>query len=155
GDRLAAATLDLLDHLLRGRGVRAGAFEARADVADDDGGALARHQARNAAADAAAGAGDDCDFAGHHPCHESVSSMRPWTLIAIRLPPHLVRDLDDAAQFCPLLVLGQQIALLGRGEAALAGNTELVERSIFCRLVDAALELVLAFELAALGGHDA
>src|SRR6516225_1299141 len=70
-------------------------------------------------------------------------------------PPDLVRDLDEAAQFCPLLVLAQQIALLGRGEAALAGNAELVERSIFRRLLDAALELVLAFELAALGGHDA
>src|SRR3984893_1905448 len=70
-------------------------------------------------------------------------------------PPDLVRDLDEAAQLCPLLVLAQQIALLGRGEAAVAGNAERVERGIFRRLLDAALELVLAFELAVLGGHDA
>src|SRR6516162_9988984 len=155
GDRLAAAALDLVDHLLRGRGIRAGAFEARADIAHDDGGALARHRQRNAAADAAASAGDDGDFAGHHPGHGAVASIKPWTRLVIGLPPHLVRNLDDAAQFRPLLVLGQQIALLGRGEAALAGNAELVERGVFRRRLDAALELVLAFELAALGGDDA
>src|SRR5215468_2801808 len=86
GDRLAAAALDLVDHLLRGRGIRAGAFEARADVAYDHGGALARHHQRNAAPDAAAGAGDDCDFAGHHPGHEAVSAMRPWTRLVIGYP---------------------------------------------------------------------
>src|SRR5262249_58587157 len=125
-DRLAATALDLLDHLLRGRGIRAGAFEARADVADHDGGALARHHQRNAAPDAAAGAGDDCDLAGDHACHASFSSMRRWTPIAICFPPHLVRELDDAAQFCPLLVLGQPIALLGRGAAALAWHAHVV-----------------------------
>src|SRR4051794_19626226 len=71
------------------------------------------------------------------------------------LSPNLVGDLDHPAQFRPLLVLGQGIALLGRGKAALAGDAELIERRIFRRLVDAALELALAFELAALGGHDA
>src|SRR5262249_61194540 len=95
---------------------------------------------RAASAESAACTGYDCDLPGNHPRHA--------------LTPHLVRNLDDAAQFRPLLVLAQQIALLGRGEAALAGNAELVERRVFRRLLDAALELVLAFELAALGGHD-
>src|SRR6478609_8406971 len=72
-----------------------------------------------------------------------------------RLAPHFFGDLDHPAELRPLLVLGQRIALLGRGKAALAGDAELVEGRILRRLVDAAFELVLAFELAALGGHDA
>src|SRR6185312_8098494 len=72
-----------------------------------------------------------------------------------RLAPHFFGDLDHPAELRPLLVLGQRIALLGRGKAALAGDAELIEGCILRRLVDAALELVLAFELAALGGHDA
>ena len=66
-DRLAAAGLDLLDHVMRRAGIRAGAFQARADVADDDAGAFLREQQRNTAADAAGRTGDDCDFAGDHP----------------------------------------------------------------------------------------
>src|SRR5437588_9887415 len=74
-----------------------------------------------------------------------------YSLLATRyslLAPHLLRHLNDAAQLRPLLVLGQQIALLGRGKAALAGDAELLERGVFRRLLDAALELVRAFELA-------
>ena len=37
----------------------------------------------------------------------------------------------------------------------MAGDAELLERSIFGRLVNAAFEVILAFELAGLGGHDA
>src|SRR3954465_2160018 len=70
-------------------------------------------------------------------------------------PTLAITNAAAPAQFRPLLVLGQGIALLGRGKAALAGDTELIEGRIFRRLVDAALELVLAFEPAALGGHDA
>src|SRR5215831_7130724 len=73
----------------------------------------------------------------------------------VSLAPDLVGDLDQAAQLRPLLVLGQAIALFGRGEAALARDAELVERGIFRRLIDAAPELVLAFKPAGLGGHDA
>src|ERR1700682_4131393 len=42
--------------------------------------------------------------------------------------PHLGGQLHDHRQLRPLLVLGQGVALLGRGEAALAGNAELVKR---------------------------
>jgi hypothetical protein len=39
-----------------------------------------------------------------------------------------------------LLVLGQDIAFLGRGEAALRREAELIEVDEFRRLIDAALE---------------
>ena len=60
--------------------------------------------------------------------------------------PDLLRHLDDHAQLRPLLVLGQDIALLGGGEAALRRQAELLEGDEFRRLVDAALELVLGFQ---------
>ena len=59
----AARRDDLVDDLLRGRGVGAFAAGAAAEVVDDDRGALAREQQRVAAADAAARAGDDRDLA--------------------------------------------------------------------------------------------
>jgi hypothetical protein len=70
-DRLTAAALDLVHHLVGGRGIGAGAFEARADVADDDAPTLAGHRQRNAAADAPSGAGDNCDFPRDDPAHPS------------------------------------------------------------------------------------
>jgi hypothetical protein len=45
----------------------------------------------------------------------------------------------------PLLVLGQHIAFLGRGKAALRRQAELIERHIFRRLLDAAFDLVARF----------
>src|SRR5262245_32403303 len=43
----------------------------------------------------------------------------PRFKVAFSSSPDLAGDFDDHAQFRPLLVLGQDIALLGRGEAAL------------------------------------
>src|SRR5580704_9615175 len=61
----------------------------------------------------------------------------PGTLPGIRLvPPDFARDLDDHPQLGPLLLLGEVIAFLGRSEAALWRQTELVERDIFCCLLD-------------------
>src|SRR3954469_21522731 len=71
------------------------------------------------------------------------------------LAPDLARVLHAPAELGPLLVLGQQVALLGAGEAALRRQAELVERREFRRLFDTPLELVLALELAGLGRHDA
>src|SRR5262245_53895967 len=71
------------------------------------------------------------------------------------LTPDLAGDLDAAGELGPLLVLGQQVAFLGAGEAALRREAELLERRELGGLVDAALELVLALERAALGCHDA
>src|ERR1700761_466614 len=68
--------------------------------------------------------------------------------------PNLVGELYDHPQLGPLLVLGQNVALFGRGEAALRRQAELVERDVLGRLVDAALDDVLAFELAGLGGDQ-
>ena len=45
------------------------------------------------------------------------------------LLPHLVRQFHDHAQLRPLLLLGEHVALLGRGEAALRRQAELIERA--------------------------
>jgi hypothetical protein len=49
------------------------------------------------------------------------------------------------------LVLGQNIAFLGRGEAALRGPAQLIESDEFRRLVDPALDLIFVLERAGLG----
>ena len=77
GDRLTAGCLDLVNHRMRRAGVGAGAFQARADVADHDARTFVRHQERNAAPDAASGAGDDRDFAVDDAGHALTSPKRP------------------------------------------------------------------------------
>src|SRR2546429_4674997 len=74
-----------------------------------------------------------------------------WRLLS----PHLLGDLDDHAQLLPLLLLGEHVAVLGGGETALRRERELLEVDEFRRLVDAALDRVLAFELAGLRGDEA
>ena len=66
------------------------------------------------------------------------------------LLPHLIRQLDDHPQLRPLLVLGDDIALLGRRKAALRGHRELFEWSELRGFVDAALDVVLLFKRAQL-----
>src|SRR4029450_3438673 len=75
--------------------------------------------------------------------------------VAFSSSPDLVGEFDDHAQFRPFLLLGQDIAFLGRGEAALRRQAELLERSEFARFLDAALDGVLLLERAALGGDGA
>src|SRR5262249_26418725 len=75
--------------------------------------------------------------------------------VAFSSSPNLVGELDNHAQFRPFLLLGQDIAFLGRGEAALRREAELLERSEFARFLDAALDGVLLLERAALGGDEA
>src|SRR5712671_727119 len=70
-------------------------------------------------------------------------------------PPYFARGLDDEAQLGDLLVPGQCVAVDGRGEAALRGKAELLERHVFGRLVDPALQIVLAFERRPLAGDEA
>src|SRR4051812_13297604 len=53
--------------------------------------------------------------------------------------PDLLGGLHDELQLGDLLVAGQRVALHGRGEAALPGQGQLVERDEPRRLVDAAL----------------
>lgn len=57
-------------------------------------------------------------------------------------------DLFDEAQFVPLLLLRQEVSLLGRGEAALRAEAELIERDVLRRLVDAGDNILLLFERA-------
>jgi hypothetical protein len=64
--------------------------------------------------------------------------------------PHFVGELHDHSKLRPLLVLGQHVAFLGRGKAALRRQAELIEGDVFGRLVDAALDVVLVLELAEL-----
>src|ERR1700743_1339716 len=71
------------------------------------------------------------------------------------LPPHFVGDLDCEPQFGPLLVLGQDVALFGRGKAALRRQRELLERGEFRGLFQPALDIVFSLELAGLRGDDA
>src|SRR5450755_3158098 len=52
--------------------------------------------------------------------------------------PNLARDLDAEFQLAPLLVLGQQVAVLGAGEAALRAERQLFQRQVFAGRVDAA-----------------
>src|SRR5262249_26314839 len=70
-------------------------------------------------------------------------------------PPNLVSQLHHLAHLGPLLLLGEDVALLGRGEAALRAKRELLKRRELRRLVDAAFDSVLALERAALRGDDA
>ena len=59
------------------------------------------------------------------------------------LAPDVVGGFDDEAELGDLLVVGQRVALHGGGEAALAGQADLVQGHVLGRLVDPALEVVL------------
>src|SRR5262249_7607465 len=78
----------------------------------------------------------------------------PRFKVAFSSSPDLAGELDDHAQFRPLLLLSQDIAFLGRGEAALRREAELLERSEFARFLDAPFDGVLVLERAALGGDE-
>src|SRR5580704_2945438 len=62
--------------------------------------------------------------------------------------PHLFGDLDHHPQLRPLLLLGEHVALFGGSKAALRRETELIEGGELGRLVDAAFDVVLLFQLA-------
>src|SRR6516162_8517999 len=65
--------------------------------------------------------------------------------------PNLARDIADHAQLRPLLVLGENIAFLGRGEAALRRETKLIEIGETGGLLDAPFDRVFTFQRAVLG----
>src|ERR1700733_14709631 len=80
----------------------------------------------------------------------------PATILGIRLvSPDLSGDFPDHPQLGPFFVLGQYVAFLGRGEAALRRQAQLVKIGELRCLFDAALDGVLAFEPAGLGRHQA
>src|SRR5487761_1416759 len=72
-----------------------------------------------------------------------------------RSAPHLARHLDDEADLGHFVVERDLVALDGAREAALRREGELVQGRIARRLVDAALQLVLALEPADFGGDEA
>src|SRR5688572_23015938 len=91
----------------------------------------------------------------------SKTSQAGHSLFAIRhfticlSAPDLFGDLDHLTHLRPLLLLGEDVAFLGRGEAALRAERELLERGVLRGLVDAALDQVFRLERAALRGDHA
>ena len=65
------------------------------------------------------------------------------------------RNLDDALELAPLVVLRQRVAVVRAREAALRRQAQALERDELRGLVDAALQGVLGFELAELGRDQA
>src|SRR5262245_9364261 len=88
------------------------------------------------------------------PATMPVISVSPQRIAYSLLSPHLVRHLHDHPQLRPLLVLGERVAFLARGEAALRREAELIEIDVLARLLDAPLDPVLGFELAGLRRHQ-
>src|SRR5260370_16268788 len=76
----------------------------------------------------------------------------PWFKVACSSSPDLVGEFDDHAQFRPLLLLGQDVAFLGPGEAALRRQAELLGRTEFTRLLDPPFDTVLLLHRAPLPG---
>src|SRR5262249_21368215 len=68
-----------------------------------------------------------------------------------RRAPHLARGLDHEAELGELALLVHGVAADAAGKSALRAQDKLLQRSVLARLVDATLELVLRFELGALG----
>src|SRR3954451_20205250 len=73
----------------------------------------------------------------------------PWSA------PDLLGSLDDQPELGDLLVPRQRVALDGRGEPALPGEGQLVQRHVPRRLLDPPLEVVLALEFGPLRRHQA
>src|SRR4051794_36689122 len=69
--------------------------------------------------------------------------------------PDVRRDVDDGTDLGPLLLVGEDVALLRGGEAALRAERELLERDEGARVVDAVLDRVRVLEGAVLGGQQA
>src|SRR5262245_45425267 len=70
------------------------------------------------------------------------------------LAPDLASGLDTQPELRPLLFLGEVVAVVRAGEAALRADAQVLERHELRRLVDAPLEDILGFELRQLGGNQ-
>src|ERR1700760_862862 len=92
----------------------------------------------------------------------SVAASRRWPRWPTGSPgaepgsaaPPLVGGLDDELQLGPLLIDRQAVALLGRGEAALGRQAQLVGVDELRRGLDATLEQILVLQLGTLGGDQ-
>src|SRR3954470_11810960 len=69
--------------------------------------------------------------------------------------PYSVGDLDRQSELGPLLFLGQDVAFLGRCQAALRRHRELVERREFRRFFEPPLDVFRFLQLTELRSDDA
>src|SRR5258708_13697488 len=70
-----------------------------------------------------------------------------------RRAPHLARGLDHEAELGEFSLLVHGVAADAAGKSALRAQGELLQRGVLAHLVDAMLELILRFELVALGHY--
>jgi hypothetical protein len=73
------------------------------------------------------------------------SCLPPETSGVVSVAPDVAGGVDDQAELSYFLVVGQRVALHRRGEAALAGQAQLIQGHELGRLVDAALEVIGGF----------
>ena len=76
-------------------------------------------------------------------------------LQAVTLLPNALSNALDQRDLCPLFVLGQLVANLAAGKAALGRQVQVLERHILCGLLDTFDDNVLVLKLSRLGGHQA
>src|SRR5690349_2086427 len=72
----------------------------------------------------------------------------------LRSAPDLACGLDDKLELAPLIILGELVAADRRGEAALRRQRQPLQRDIFRRLIDPALQRVLALQRRLLAGDE-
>src|ERR1700730_6574914 len=66
--------------------------------------------------------------------HQYVRALWVATNELAGLAPDVVGGVDDEAELCDLLVIGQGVAIHGGGKAALTGQADLLQRHISCRV---------------------
>src|SRR4051794_25640163 len=71
------------------------------------------------------------------------------------LAPHFLRDLHGEAELGPLLLFGEDVALLRRGKTALRGECELLQWGELGGFLETALDRILVLEFTELRGDDA
>src|SRR5690242_7129178 len=77
-----------------------------------------------------------------------------WQATALDLAPHVARRVDDEAKLRLLRLHRDLVAVDGAREAALRRQAHLRERRELRGLVDAALQVVLAFQRSHFGAHQ-
>src|SRR4029077_20968965 len=84
-------------------------------------------------------------------CREPVSCGAVMAVAGLPRIPYFLGGLDDQRELGPLLLLGEVVAFLSRGEAALRREAQLVAVDEPGGLVNPPLQVILALELAFLG----
>src|SRR5262249_40714503 len=84
----------------------------------------------------------------------SLAGRRSRVRICTGSAPDLGGELHDHSQLRPLLVLGEDVALLGRRESALRRQAKLIKGDVFGCLFDPPLDIGLLLQGAGLGGDE-